>query len=309
MTARNLKQQRSHHQPLARDELVSLVTRALANGQEEDILSELRLQRPDKFRRDKEPGSPTSPPSMTSDTSSLREYLLLHPNEADDGAPKGPPPPVPVNAPKGYSDVKGSRRGGRSNAPPGSASAGPAPPSTSSSWPSATSDAESTVSSSWMRSPAEAQGDVYILPVQSATALPRGVPTLAKRALGSLRDKLRRGARKGPYIKNITRSRVKGFDIDPTSEILRSAGKWSCAAYQMPCRSSTTCTMASAGSRIWYFDGAGKSCQRLENSCSQPCQRALSLLGSLTEGSRQTSRGVHRWRMSQLPPWSWTTRV
>ena len=180
MTARNLKQQRSHHQPLARDELVSLVTRALANGQEEDILSELRLQRPDKFRRDKEPGSPTSPPSMTSDTSSLREYLLLHPNEADDGAPKGPPPPVPVNAPKGYNDGKGSRRGGCSNAPPGSASAGPAPPSTSSSWPSATSDAESTVSSSWMRSPAEAQGDVYILPVQSATALPRGVPTLAK---------------------------------------------------------------------------------------------------------------------------------
>ena len=185
MTARNLKQQRSRHEPLARDELVQFITRAVANNQQDEIMQELELQRPDKTcRRGHEPASPAS-----SDTPSTREFMLVHP--IDPSVPHGPPPPQPVNAPRGHADGgPRSNRGGRGgyHGTAGSGSAGSAPGSARSMYLGSTSDAESGTSSrismrtpEWLAPTPEAEGpEVFVLPIEPATPLPRGVPSLYK---------------------------------------------------------------------------------------------------------------------------------
>ena len=185
MTARNLKQQRSRHEPLARDELVQFITRAVANNQQDEIMQELELQRPDKTcRRGHEPASPAS-----SDTPSTREFMLVHP--IDPSVPHGPPPPQPVNAPRGHADGgPHSNRGGRGgyHGTAGSGSAGSAPGSARSMYLGSTSDAESGTSSrismrtpEWLAPTPEAEGpEVFVLPIEPATPLPRGVPSLYK---------------------------------------------------------------------------------------------------------------------------------
>ena len=118
--ARSLKQQRSRLEPIGHDEVVTFVSRAVA---------EIENQRPDKMSRREGPPSDggwsdysvlNSPSSAASDP------------RRDPGAPRGPPPPQPVNGPcAGYAD-RGAPRGPPTpqpvNGPRGSARHGhPAP--------------------------------------------------------------------------------------------------------------------------------------------------------------------------------------
>ena len=87
MAARNLKQARSHLEPVARDEMTNIVSRVVANNQLEVLLAEIETQRPDKvYRR-------SNPPSE----SGLSEYSLLNSPPSPESGYKtdfqrGPPP-------------------------------------------------------------------------------------------------------------------------------------------------------------------------------------------------------------------------
>ena len=180
MTARNLKQQRSRSEPLAQDELKQFIARAVANNQQDEMLHELELQRPDKASRTGPDG--WSPTSLDSDTPSTREFLLLNP--VDHSKPHGPPPPVPVSDQINRATTeRRSGRGGRGSLPSSSASAsagyGRASPGSVQTLGTGASDTE-TVTSSIFRSPADDPMDEYVLPAQPVGNLPKGIPSLAK---------------------------------------------------------------------------------------------------------------------------------
>ena len=171
MTARNLKQQRSRSEPLAQDELKQFIARAVANNQQDEVLHELELQRPDKASRTGPDG--WSPTSLDSDTPSTREFLLLNP--VDHSKPHGPPPPVPVSDQINRATTeRRSGRGGRGSLPNGRAS-----PGSVQTLGTGASDTE-TVTSSIFRSPADDPMDEYVLPAQPVGNLPKGIPSLAK---------------------------------------------------------------------------------------------------------------------------------
>ncbi|CAE7253169.1 GIP [Symbiodinium sp. CCMP2592] len=191
MAAPALKQQRSRMEPVAQDEMTNFVGRVIACSQLEVLLAEVEIQRPDKVHRRKSPAS----------ESGLSEYSLLNspsevgspgrntrgragPSASSAAAPKGPPTPQPVNAPRNDAPrgpptpqpVNGPRRDApRGPPPPTGAYAGrqaPASPATSDLF---TSDVESfsTIQDQM------AMEDDYQLPRNACKPLPKGVPDLA----------------------------------------------------------------------------------------------------------------------------------
>ncbi|CAE7296093.1 RE1, partial [Symbiodinium sp. CCMP2456] len=194
----------SSREPLARDELVQFVSRAVANNQVPEVLQEIEVQRPDKMiRRDQDVGRPKSsihwsrdvesPTSMASDTPSTREYLLVHgvdhskrngppiPTPVNAPARNGPPPPAPVNgtASGDYRLGHGGRDQPSCAASPHSAGYGRPAPRSVDTFGTMTSDAE-TDTSFTLRSPAEENSEEYVLPTAHVGKLPRGIPSLAR---------------------------------------------------------------------------------------------------------------------------------
>eukprot|EP00439_Symbiodinium_sp_Y106_P043707 s309_g5.t1 len=178
MAAPSLKQARAQLEPVAHDEMRTLVTRVIANSQLEALLAEIDVQRPDKMVRrhspiDEDDEWATIPVAHNSPSPVRRDRG----QSSSAAMPRGPPPPNPVYPNRRQGNAAAAPKGPPPPSPvhfsPG-AYPGEASPGTSELFDSSSSEAES----SSVRMAGAAGARDYILPTVTRHALPHGLPDL-----------------------------------------------------------------------------------------------------------------------------------